>query len=165
MSKKLGLTGTSYKFKIIVVYDVGAPVIYSFNGGNHKQLDEYDMGKATRHKFNDGGKEKLGHYIEKEWVLDFSGWLPTEEGVWLNEIKNAEFFDGAKIYLMPHDDVEISYKVLVIEDKRKLEHYQNEYSTSKGYIIAFENASPILRYNWSDPSNKVYHTIDEMDFV
>jgi hypothetical protein len=162
--KKLGLTGTSTNFKVVIVPVSGAPVILSFTGGYHTQLDEFEQAITTRHKFYPGNKKKKHHNIEKEWVLDYSKFLPTEEGMMLNSIKNAEI-DLAKIYLMPHDDQEISYEVLIIEDKRKLSHYQNIYSTSKDYIIAFENADVISRYNWVDPSNKIYFTIDEMDFV
>jgi len=162
--KKFGLTGTSYNFKFVIVPQSGSPVTLHFTGGYHGQLDEYEMGIATRHKFTEGGKEKLLHYVEKEWVLDYSGLLPTEEGMLLDQIKNAEF-ERAQIYIQPHDDVDISYRVLIIEDKRKLSHYQNKYSTSRGYMIAFENADSIKKYQWSDTSLKKYHTADEMDFV
>lgn len=162
--KKLGLTGSSVNFKIIVIPVGSSPIVFSFTGGYHTQLDEYEVGTATRHKYNDGSKRKKVHYIEKEWVLDYSNILPTEEGVMLGKIQNHEI-ELADIFIMPHDDADISYKALIIEDKRKLSHYQNEYSTSKGYIIAFENADPILRYNKFDPGNKVFFTADEMDFV
>lgn len=162
--KKLGLTGTSYKFKFIIVYPGGSYEVLEIDGG-YSALDEYDWSTATTHKLRTGRKKKKHHYINMEWGLIWDGLLYTEDGVKINKVKNAEKQEGVKIYLMPHASEDASYQVFIIEEKRKLEKYLNEDSTARSYAIVFENADVISNFPWRDPSDKVYFTADEFDFV
>lgn len=162
--KKYGLTGTSNKFRIIIVPLTGSAKLLDFTT-QYSALHQIDETRATRDEFTDGSKDKTPHYINLEWVLVWDGFLNTDDGLKIQETKNSEF-DECEIYIQPDIDVLKSYKVQIIEDKRKYESYHNLLNSAKRYMLAFENKDPIVRYdNWLDPSVTVYQTIDEFDFV
>lgn len=153
MPIKRAINGSDkFKFILIDSANVTEELNFSFN---YTALIEIDFGTATRKIYTDGSKSKILHWVNLEWIIDFSGLFELPDEKLVNKIKNAEF-ENKKIYLVPHMEVpDRVHQVQIIEDKRTLGQYYNTDQTgaNKDYIIQFENVNPIARYDWRDPDD------------
>lgn len=142
----------SDKFLISLVNPGDAPTVENLNFSfRYQALNEYDTTQITRHLYYDGSKSQLPHFVNLEWEIDFSGLLDEDHSL-INRLKNAKF-EGKRIILTPHIDVERSFEVQLIEgERRKLGQYYNDRQdgANKDYVLWLENVSSILRHNWID---------------
>lgn len=142
------INGSSDKFSFRIVFPSGTSEVINFSS-KFQALNEYDSSTHLRHELIKGAKVKKVKHVNLEWEIDFSEFLSKDDAKLINKIKNAEY-DNCKLFLTPHTDApNRKFRVLIIEEPRKLgKHYGNQ--ANKDYVLKFENADTISRYNWLD---------------
>ena len=147
--RKKYINGSS-QFRFRLHYPDNSDVILDFSM-HYKSLTVYENPTSIRHRFLDGSKLKKNLFFDYEFLLDYSEYLELNDALKIQQIKNAEFQDGVKIYITPHIDVpELEYEVITVDEKRQLGVYYKE--ANKDYFLRFETVNSFNIYDWKDPN-------------